>query len=289
MVALVWVGLTVLLIVLPMVYPRWRRARVRARPLPPSARAILQRNVAVYAQMPAALQTQLHGLVVQFLYEKKFVGCDGLDIDDEIRVTIAGYACLLLLNRPSRVYPGLHTILVYPSEFLVPHNQPGPGGVITPGRQRRLGESWGDGRVVLSWNDVPRGADTAGAGQNVVLHEFAHQLDTEAGGANGAPCLGHPASYSSWSQVLSHDFANLRHDAAHRQHSVLDHYGATSPAEFFAVATETFFEKPYQMAEQHAALFAQLQAFYRVDPRAWLPAPLVEMPAAAADFAQSWH
>lgn len=290
MVAWIWLGLTVLLTALTVLYPRWRLARVRARPLAPAAMEILRRNVAAYAQMPPVLQAQLHRLIVQFLHEKKFVGCDGQDIDDEVRVTIAGQACLLLLNRPSRVFPRLHTILVYPSEFLVPYSQPGPGGVITPGRQRRLGESWGDGRVVLSWNDVPRGSHHAGAGQNVVLHEFAHQLDTEAGAANGAPYLGHPASYRGWSEVLARDYANLRHDAMYRQQGVLDHYGATSPAEFFAVATETFFEKPYQMAEHHHALFFQLHTFYRVDPRQWLPAPVVlETVSASVDFGQTWQ
>lgn len=283
MVALIWITLTALLIALPIYLPRWRLRRVLARPLPEAGVAVLVHNIAVYARMPAELQAQLRRLVVQFLHEKKFIGCDGLDVTDEMRYTIAGQACLLLLNRHTRVYPALHTILVYPSEFLVPHNHPGPGGVITPGKQGRLGESWGDGRVVLSWDDVRRGAHDWRDGQNVVLHEFAHQLDTESGAANGAPYLGNLSSYRSWAEVLSRDFANLRYDAIYRQQSVLDHYGATNPAEFFAVATETFFEKPWQMAERHAALFAEFQKFYRVDPREWqTPDDLAAAAAAAA-------
>lgn len=190
-----------------------------------------------------------------------------------MRVTIAGQACLLLLNRPTRVYPGLDAVLVYPSAFLVPRKQVDEAGVVTEARQDLLGESWGDGRVVLSWDHVQRGARDWTDGQNVVLHEFAHQLDSESGSNNGAPYLGSEQNYRNWSAVLSRDFANLRLDAMYAQHSVMDHYGATSPAEFFAVATETFFEKPHQMAERHGQLYDELRKYYRVDPRAWLPPP----------------
>ena len=267
--------------------PGWRLKRVLSKEIPPQWKAILTRNVAVYSQMSTDLQHQLNKLVQQFLYQKKFVGCEGLEIDDEVRVTIAGQACLLLLNRPSRVYPDLHTILVYPTAFLVPRNQVDGAGVVTETRQDLLGESWSDGRVILSWDHVRRGAADWSDGQNVVLHEFAHQLDSESGSNNGAPYLGSPDSYRNWSEVLSRDFASLQTDAMYRQQSVMDHYGATSPAEFFAVATETFFEKPWQMAERHAELFAELFKYYRVDPRAWLPQPYAEPePAAGGGFGQ---
>ncbi|MES2116589.1 MAG: M90 family metallopeptidase [Pseudomonadota bacterium] len=271
--ALLLLGLTVLAIVLPWYIPRWRLRRALARPLPASAVAVLERHVAPYRAMAPDLQAQLRRLVVQFLYQKKFIGCEGLVVDDEMAVTIAGQACLLLLNRPSKVYPALHTILVYPTAFVARRDEVGPGGVVTPGRQSMLGESWDDGRVVLSWDDVRRGAADWTDGHNVVLHEFAHQLDSESGRANGAPYLGHHASYREWSDVLARDFQSLRWQAMYRQHSVMDHYGATSPAEFFAVATETFFEKPWQMAEHHVELFAEFAKYYRVDPRAWQAQP----------------
>ena len=254
-------------------FPAWRLKRVLARELPAQWRAILERNIPIYSRMSGDLQHQLSKLVQQFLFQKKFVGCAGLEVDDEMRLTIAGQACLLLLNRPTRVYPDLHTVLVYPSAFLVPRKQVDEAGVVSEARQDLLGESWGDGRVVLSWDHVQRGAHDWTDGQNVVLHEFAHQLDSESGSNNGAPYLGSETNYRSWSEVLSRDFANLRVDAMYRQQSVMDHYGATSPAEFFAVATETFFEKPWQMAERHAALYAELFKYYRVDPRAWLAQP----------------
>jgi len=286
---LLWIALTALAIALPLYVPRWRLQRVLARPLPAAAQDILQRRVPVYRRMAPELRQQLQRLVVQFLHEKKFIGCDGLEITDEIAVTIAGQACLLLLNRPSKVYPALHTILVYPGAFVAQRPEVGPGGVVTPGRKTMLGESWDDGRVVLSWDDVERGARDWTDGHNVVLHEFAHQLDSESGRANGAPYLGHPDSYRDWSEVLARDYNNLRLHAMYRQHSVMDHYGATSPAEFFAVATETFFEKPWQMAEHHAELYQEFLKYYRVDPRDWLapPPPPQAPPAAPLPFAFS--
>jgi Mlc titration factor MtfA (ptsG expression regulator) len=283
--ALFWSIAITLVIAAALMAPGWRLKRALRRPMPAAFIAILSRNIPIYARMAAPLQQQLHKLVQQFLHQKKFIGCEGLDIDDEVRVTIAGQACLLLLNRPSRVYPGLDTVLVYPSAFLVPRNQVDAAGVVTETRQDLLGESWGDGRVVLSWDHVRRGAHDWTDGQNVVLHEFAHQLDSESGSNNGAPYLGSQESYRSWSAVLSRDFAGLRADAIYQQQSVLDHYGATSPAEFFAVATETFFEKPYQMAERHPALFAEFGKYYRVDPREWQDAPVPE-PVHEAGYGQ---
>jgi Mlc titration factor MtfA (ptsG expression regulator) len=279
--ALLWIPVVALALAVPLYFPRWRLARALARPLPPAAAAILERNIPVYASMDEALRQQLQQLVKQFVHQKKFVGCEGLEVDEEMRYTIAGQACLLLLNRPSKVYRALHTILVYPSAFLVPRKQFDAGGVVTDHRQTLLGESWEDGRVVLSWADVKRGFRDWTDGHNVVLHEFAHQLDSESGSTNGAPYLGSKDSYRSWSAVLSRDYDNLRFDAYYgRQDSVLDHYGATSPAEFFAVATETFFEKPWQMAERHAALYEEFSKYYRVDPRQWLPQPAPPEPLA---------
>jgi MtfA peptidase len=268
--AVIWVALTALLIAVPLALPRWRLQRALARPLPAGALEVLERNLPVYAQMPPELREQLQRLVRQFLHQKKFVGCAGLEVTDEMRVTIAGLACLLLLNRPSRVYPALDAILLYPSAFVVPHRAVGPGGVVTDDEWDLEGESWDDGRVLLAWDQVLRGAADWSDGQNVVLHEFAHQLDSEAGGPNGAPFLGDPERYRSWSKVLARDYAALRHQAREQRHGVLDPYGASDPAEFFAVATETFFEKPHLMAARHADLYAQLAQYYRVDPRCWL-------------------
>jgi MtfA peptidase len=271
-------GLTFLALAVaaPFLYPRWTLRRALSRPLPAAALAALRRYVPIHDQFDPELQQQLHRLVKQFLHEKKFVGCAGLEVTDDMRVAIAGQACLLLLNRATGVYPALRTILLYPGAFAAPRQDVGPGGVVTHFRQTMLGESWEDGRVVLSWDDAERGA-LAWDGHNVVLHEFAHQLDSEAGQTNGAPYLGSRESYRNWSEVLSRDYAHLQRAAwLGNGDTVLDHYGATSPAEFFAVATEAFFGKPWQLAQRHAALYEELSKYYRVDPRRWLDEPAAE-------------
>jgi Mlc titration factor MtfA (ptsG expression regulator) len=253
--------------------PRWRLARVLARPLTPRQLGFIERAVRHYDGMPADLRERLQHLVKRFLHRISFVGCAGLDVTEEMRVTIAAQACLLLLGRSDRVYPDLDTVLVYPGAFLVPRRQVDAGGVVTETRQDLLGESWGDGRVVLSWEHVRRAGMDAEGTHNVVLHEFAHQLDSESGSTNGAPILGSAERYRRWSATLSHDFAQLRQQTYWGYRDVLDPYGATSPAEFFAVATEAFFEQPHALAARHPALYAEFEAYYRVDPRVWCPAP----------------
>ena len=256
--------------------PRWRLRRVLARPLSPAQRAIIERNVDQYRGMAPALQRQLQRLVKQFLHQKTFVGCAGLEVTEEMRLTIAAQACLLLLNRPTRVYPGLHAVLVYPGAFLVPRKEADEAGVVTETRQDLLGESWGDGRVILSWEHVRRAGVGPEGAHNVVLHEFAHQLDSESGSNNGAPFLGSAERYRSWAETMSRDFDMLRRDTYWGQRDVLDPYGATNPAEFFAVATETFYEQPHELAARHPELYAEFQAYYRVDPRTWFAAPVPE-------------
>jgi Mlc titration factor MtfA (ptsG expression regulator) len=242
--ALACAGLAAALLLAWMV-PRWRLRRVLERPLTSTQLGWIARNVDQYRGMPPALQQELQRLTKQFLHEKTFVGCAGLEVTEEMRVTIAAQACLLLLNRPTRVYPGLHAVLVYPGAFLVPRREADEAGVVTETRQDLLGESWGDGRVILSWEHVRRAGLPSEGTHNVVLHEFAHQLDSESGSNNGAPFLGSAARYRSWAETLGRDFALLRRGAYWGQRDVLDPYGATNPAEFFAVATETFFEQPH--------------------------------------------
>jgi hypothetical protein len=254
--------------------PRWRLRRALARPLAPGELAILERNVGPWQAMDAAQRARLARLVRRFLHEKTFVGCAGLDITDEMRLTIAGQACLLLLGAHGEaVYPTLNAVLVYPGAFLVPRRQVDAAGVVTEERQDLLGESWGDGRVILSWDHVRRAGMNEAPSHNVVLHEFAHQLDSESGSTNGAPYLGSPERYRSWSKVLSRDFAALRHDAWFGHEDVLDHYGATNPAEFFAVATEAFYEQPHRLAARHPALYEEFLKYYRIDPRQWQAPP----------------
>ncbi len=247
---------------------RRRRDAIRRRPLGAEWRAIIDRNVPYVARLPDADRGELAGHIQVFLAEKKFEGCGGLKMTDEIRVTIAAQACILLLHRHTDYFSKLVSILVYPSTYVVPGGRPMPGGLVDGDPQARLGESWVSGVVVLVWDSVLAGASDIHDGHNVVLHEFAHQLDQESGAGDGAPILPRRSMYVAWARVLGHDFDQLVHETQHHHRDVIDQYGATNAAEFFAVVTETFFEKPRHLRAKHPALYEELRAFYCQDPAA---------------------
>jgi Mlc titration factor MtfA (ptsG expression regulator) len=243
-----------------------RRKRLRATPLPDAWWAIIDRRIPAIAALPPQARNELAGIVQVLLAEKQFLGAGGLEITDEIRVTIAAQAALLLLGRDTRYYPTLHTIYVYPSAYASTAQRRNPDGTITESLQPRLGESWHRGALVLSWSDVLRGSADPADGHNVTLHEFAHQLDSEWGGMEGAPALPSAAHFRDWARVLGDEYGSLLADLHAGHHTLLDPYAATNPAEFFAVATELFFERPLAMRAQHPALYAQLAEFYHQDP-----------------------
>ena len=248
----------------------WRRKRLRAQPFPTQWREILERRVPYVRRLPGDLRRQLEQHIQVFVAEKSFVGCAGFEITDEARVTIAAQACLLILNRRSEYFTGLREILVYPGSFIVERIEHVGGPMLqAETRQIRSGESWSHGQIVLSWEDTLEGAAIEDDGRNVVIHEFAHQLDQQKGHANGAPWLGRRDRYPRWSQVLSAEFARLHQQAMMGEPSLFSSYGTTSPAEFFAVVSEVFFEQPREMAAMHPALYGELRTLYRVDPASW--------------------
>ena len=264
-------ALAIAFLVAPPLLARRRRARLRSLPFPAEWRAILQRRVPHYRRLPEPLRRQLESQVQVFLGEKSFVGCAGQAIDDEVRLTIAAQACLLVLNRRDYCFPNLREILVYPAAFVVDKVRSEPSGVLLEQRHALAGESWSRGQVILSWEDVLHGAADDQDGRNVVIHEFAHQLDQEKGYANGAPWLGSRHRYARWSQVMAVEYARLQYMATIGQPSLLDAYGARDPAEFFAVASEVFFEQPRSMAALHPELYEELRHAYRVDPAGFSP------------------
>jgi MtfA peptidase len=235
-------------------------------PLPAAWDPILRKRVSYLSILPAECRDRFRGLIQVFLDEKEFEGCGGLQITDEIRVTIAGHACILLLGGQSDMYPKLRTILVYPGAYIAPHSSSGPDGTVSEGMQGRSGESWSFGSIVLSWNDVLMDSGSTARGRNVVFHEFAHQLDFESGSAQGAPILPRGASYSNWARVLGGVYESLVDALEQDRPTLLDKYGASNPAEFFAVATEAFFLKPVDLHKAHPELYAQLKLYYRQDP-----------------------
>lgn len=252
----------------PPLWQAWRRARLTAPPFPAAWRAVLRRRMPMYRRLPPPLQRQLQRHVQVFLGQVPFIGCQGQPITDEVRVLVAAQAALLLLGRPAGRFHGLRQVLVYPSAFVV--DRPVSNGAIVQDARRVLvGESWQQGQLILSWPDVLAGAADPGDGHNVVIHEFAHQLDQDNGPANGAPWLGGRDRYGPWAAALGAEFDALRRQLDRGEPTLIDPYAATDPAEFFAVVSELFFERPLALAQQHPGLYAELAGFYRCDPRAW--------------------
>jgi MtfA peptidase len=242
-----------------------RRAQILEGPFPVEWRAILERNVRLVSRLDAAEKETLENDVRIFLAEKHFEGCGGLELTDEMRVTIAGQACLLLLHLEEKdVFPTVESVLVYPSAYKAPRVAR-PGGIVVDDVPR-AGEAWQQGTMVLAWDEVVRAAH--GHRHNLVLHEFAHALDQEDGSADGAPVLPTRAMYGPWARVLGAEYAELVRAIRDGHPTSLDPYGATSPAEFFAVVTEAFFERPRDLRGRHPALYEQLRTFYRQDPAA---------------------
>jgi Mlc titration factor MtfA (ptsG expression regulator) len=249
---------------------KWRRRRFDKLPFPAAWLGILRERVPYYRLLSHDEQTELRKLIRVFLAEKKFEGCRGLEITDEIRVTIAAQACILLLNREHDYYAGLHSVLVYPSSFLAPSRFVDPAGVVHEGDESRLGEAWLRGAIILSWDEVRRDSGDFQDGHNVTLHEFAHQLDQQDGTFDGAPLLEKRSHYRSWARVLMKEYRALGEAAERGQETLIDQYGATDPAEFFAVITEAFFESPKALKEKHPELYEELKKFFHQDPLARL-------------------
>lgn len=256
-------------IFLPPVWRQYRRKKIQQQPFPSAWRQILKHRMPYFRALPADLQLQLKKLIQVFIAEKQFVGCADLVVTDEMKVTIAAQACLLLLNKPAHYYPKLKQILIYPAAFVVPTAQSDTAGVVSEMAQVRLGESWQTGQIILSWVDTLKSAAICNDGHNLVIHEFAHQLDQLKGQATGAPLLNSTEAYQQWAKVLTHEFEQLQKQLALGIPTLFDAYAATNPAEFFAVISEVFFEQPDLFATQHGVLYQQLRSFYALDPLSW--------------------
>ena len=244
-----------------------QRNRLKARPFPNEWLTIIKRNVAFFVRLSAADQAELLERIQVFLAEKNFEGCAGQEITDEVRVTIAAQACLLLLHRKTDYFPRLLTILVYPSTYLADEERPITPDIWEEGKSHRAGETARTmGSMVLAWDTVKSGAEDPSDGKNVVLHEFAHQLDYENLAADGTPALATRNEQLAWREVMRTEFASLRAAEATGIPTLLDTYGATNAAEFFAVSIEAFFERPVMLRSQHPRLYSELQNYFRQDP-----------------------
>ncbi len=247
-----------------------RRKKILATPFPEAWATVLERNMAHYGYLDAAERGRLRDLIQLFIAEKDWEGCNGLELSDEIRVTIAGQACLLVLELDHVLYANVETILVYPSTFVPRRAEssifalPGVEQTMLP----LLGEAHRRGPVILTWDAIRRSGRHPELGHNVVYHEFAHKLDMLDGAVDGVPPLGNAHEYERWERVCKREFQHLRELSDAGSEGVLDPYGSTDEAEFFAVVTEAFFDVPVELAERHPDLYEVLSAFYRQDPAA---------------------
>jgi Mlc titration factor MtfA (ptsG expression regulator) len=226
----------------------------------------------MFDQFTAADRRELEGHIQVFVAEKYFEGCNGLRVTEEMRVLIAAQACVLLLHRDTDYFPLMRSVLIYPGPFVGEGKSTGPGGVITESEGWRRGESWhtpnSGGPVVLSWPDVLAGAANPHDGRNVVMHEFAHQLDGESGWVDGAPRIDEPGEAAVWKRTMTDAFNTHVRAAWSGLPTVIDPYGATSPAEFFATATEAFFERPADLKLALPELYSAMSAHFKQDPAA---------------------
>lgn len=236
------------------------------------------------AALSNAEQLQLRAVVTQFLANKEFTGAGGLVLSDRICLEIAVQGCLPILNLGLDTYHGWHGIIVYPDEFLIPRETLDEDGILHTYDEVAAGEAWSDGPLILSWSDVAMAKE----GYNVVIHEFAHKIDMQDGQANGCPPMPNRVQAERWQQTLRacyEDFfarvdgAPLFEDAANeldvQLDSVIDPYGASHPAEFFAVVSEAFFTAPHDLHHEYPALYALLTEFYRQNPLTRIRAPTV--------------
>jgi Mlc titration factor MtfA (ptsG expression regulator) len=241
--------------------------RARQLPLAPQWRQWLMADVALYRRLPADLRLRIEPVTQQLLSQWRFVGCDALEVTDRMRVVIAAQAALLVVEHGALLYDDLKLILLYPDEFVIPEVQEDELGLVTEMERPASGQAIETDRIVLSWRDVIAPGDTAGP-YNVVLHEFAHYLDHAT---HGDLSQQRSAASSHYHELLSREYQRLCDTVARDQPTLIDPYGVEDPAEFFAVATEAFFESPHELRAQHVELYDALRSVYRLDPASWDP------------------
>jgi Mlc titration factor MtfA (ptsG expression regulator) len=248
-----------------------RRRKILADPFPPAWQATLHDRVGHYAVLDNAERQKLRDAVQILLAEQEWEGCRGLDLQDEMRVTIAALAAILILGFDDFYFDNVQTILVYPDEFVVKQERGLSGGASVEEESERLGEAHYRGPVILSWKEIHDNARQPGYGQNLVFHEFAHKLDLLNGAFDGTPDLPSGDLAERWAKIMDVEYRRLQRAERRHRRTLLDPYGATDPAEFFAVTTECFFDAPQAMHAEYPALYELFRDYYRQDPAKWRP------------------
>jgi len=248
-----------------------KREELRATPFPHEWVRVLETRIPFYRSLPVDDREELHGHIHVFLDEKRFEGCDGFEVTDEVRLIVAAHACLLLLHRDTDYFPETQSVLIYPTTFLVDMAEAQDDWVVSEYTEDRAGESWDLGPIVLSWDDVLDSLQPDADGYNVVIHEFCHQLDIENGEVDGVPRLDSSEAYDDWSDAFNAAYESFLDDIDAGRPLALDDYGAESPSEFFAVTVEAFFETPAVLERAYPAVYEQLASYFRQDPARWAP------------------
>lgn len=246
-----------------------RRRGILATPFPDAWLTILDERVGHYGLLDEPAQKKLRDAVQIMLAEKDWEGCRGLEMTDEVRVTIAALAAVMILGFDDFYFDNVATILVYPNEYVVKDEHAIGGGATLEEESDRLGEAHYRGPVILSWDEIRENAAEPGHGNNLVFHEFAHQLDMLNGAFDGTPNLSDDALARRWAKIMDDEYRRLQRAERRHQETLLDPYGATDPAEFFAIATECFFDAPRAMQQVYPTLYQLFRDYYRQDPASW--------------------
>ncbi len=234
-------------------------------PIPHEAWKKLMREADIFSGLSAVERAHLRELTTLFLRSKSINGVQGLVVSMEMALAVAAQACLLILKLGLDYYDGWIEVVIYPGAFRVTKDSADETGLVSHQEQALSGESWLRGPVILSWDDIASDLAVSRPGKNVVVHEFAHKLDMLNGSANGLPPLHPDMIRSQWTAVFSDAFDHLQKQLAHHQRPGINAYGATAPAEFFAVASEYFFTDPQTLQHLSPAVYDQLVLFYCQD------------------------
>ncbi|WP_120632855.1 zinc-dependent peptidase [Ruegeria sp. EL01] len=255
-----------------LIFRQWSKSQARksllAAPLTTHQSNLIESHVPIVRRLPSELRAKLDGKVNLFLDQVTFFGCDGLEVTEEMQLSIAAQASLLVANN-DMWYDSLTTILIYPNAFKSRQTKHS-GYVVTEKEVVRTGESWNRGPVILSWEHSQQGALNEHDGQNVVFHEFAHQIDDLSGSTNGVPVLSAGQSFDEWESTFLTAYNAHVCAVEAGQPSVIDPYGAEGHEEFFAVAVEVFFEKPQALKKEIPEIYEQLEKLFHLDPITWV-------------------
>lgn len=246
-----------------------RREKLRRKPFPEEWKATLEHDVPLVRRLSPEDRAELYGHIQVFLAEKRFEGAGGFEMTDDARLAVAGQACILLLHRDTDYFSRLHSIIVYPAEYVARNRDQDENGVVWEEEEERAGESWSLGSLVLSWRDVVEDRENPDTDLNVILHEFAHQLDGERGDMNGQPPMTDAELKQEWASAMLEAYEDLARQVDAGRNTALDPYGAEDPSEFFAVASETFFQQPRRLQAVYPKVYAVLSRYFQQDPLTW--------------------